>query len=91
VLRHLGARRTPAASSLAPPPIFRRMIYTFKVHAAQEDRDPLETTHCAHGADVLEQAKALIEKHPQCGGVEVLMLGSRLFYIPKQGEGSIAQ
>jgi hypothetical protein len=59
------------------------MIYTFKVHAAQFEDEPLETTHCAHGSDVLGQAKALIEKHPQCGGVEVLMLGSRLFFMPQ--------
>jgi hypothetical protein len=64
------------------------MIYTFKVHAAEADRDPLETTHCANGADVMEQAKALVEKHPGCGGVEVLMLGSRLFYIPGSGDGA---
>jgi hypothetical protein len=59
------------------------MIYTFKVHAAGLDDEPLETTHCAHGSDVLGQAKALIEKHPNCGGVEVLMLGSRLFFMPQ--------
>ena len=59
------------------------MIYTFKVHAAAPDVEPLETTHCAHGADVLAQAKALIEKHPDCGGVEVLMLGARLFFMPQ--------
>jgi hypothetical protein len=58
------------------------MIYTFKVHAGPPDHEPLETTHCAHGADVLGQAKALIEKHPGCGGVEVLMLGARLFFMP---------
>ena len=58
------------------------MIYTFKVHAALPDREPLETTHCAHGADVLGEAKALIEKHPDCGGVEVLRLGARRFFRP---------
>ncbi len=57
------------------------MIYTFKVHAPRSE-EPLETTHCAHGADVLGQAKALIEKYPDCAGVEVLMLGSRLFFMP---------
>ena len=57
------------------------MIYTFKVHAARSEA-LLETTHCAHGADVLGQAKALIEKYPDCEGVEVLMLGSRLFFMP---------
>ena len=59
------------------------MIYTFKVHAADKTPEPLETTHCAHGADVLSQAKALIEKHPDCEGVEVLVLGARLFFIPR--------
>jgi hypothetical protein len=63
------------------------MIYTFKVHAPDAARDPLETTHCANGADVLGQAKALIDKHPHCGGVEVLMLGSRLFFMPPPAEG----
>ena len=59
------------------------MIYTFKVlTAAEGHNEPLETTHCAHGADVLGHAKALIAKHPDCGGVEVLMLGSRLFFMP---------
>jgi hypothetical protein len=58
------------------------MIYTFKVHASADEGDLLETTHCAHGSDVLGQARALIEKHPQCIGVEVLMLGSRLFFMP---------
>ena len=59
------------------------MIYTFKVHPPGSEGEPLETTHCAHGSDVLGQAKALIEKHPDCGGVEVLMLGSRLFFMPQ--------
>ena len=60
------------------------MIYTFKVlSTAGDDAEPLEITHCAHGADVLGQAKALIDKHPTCGGVEVLMLGSRLFFMPQ--------
>lgn len=58
------------------------MIYTLKVHAAQADEEALETTHCAHGSDVLGQAKALIAKHPDCGGVEVLMLNTRLFFMP---------
>jgi hypothetical protein len=58
------------------------MIYTFKVHAAADPDELLETTHCAHGADVLGLAKVLIEKYPDCGGVEVLMLGSRLFFMP---------
>jgi hypothetical protein len=61
------------------------MIYTFKVHAAAVEDEPLETTHCAHGGDVLSQAKALIEKYPQCAGVEVLMLGARLFFMPPHG------
>ncbi len=58
------------------------MIYTFKVHASDAALEPLETTHVAHGADVLAQAKTLLGKYPGCKGVEVLMLGSRLFFIP---------
>jgi hypothetical protein len=65
----------------------RAMIYTFKVHAPGPRQEPLETTHCAHGSDVLAQAKALIEKYPDCAGVEVLMLGSRLFFMPPQPDG----
>ena len=61
------------------------MIYTFKVHAAPAAPEPLETTHCAHGGDVLGQAKALITKYPACEGVEVLVLGARLFFIPQGG------
>jgi hypothetical protein len=61
------------------------MIYTFKVHAADSHDDILETTHCAHGGDVMSQARALMDKHPGCGGVEVLMLGSRLFFMPSPG------
>jgi hypothetical protein len=64
------------------------MIYTFKVHGGDAAREPLETTHCAHGADVLSQAKALIAKYPACEGVEVLVLGSRLFFIPAQAGGA---
>lgn len=64
------------------------MIYTFKVHAASVEDEPLETTHCAHGADVLGHAKALIEKYPDCAGVEVLMLGSRLFFMPPPPRGA---
>lgn len=67
----------------------RAMIYTFKVHGARSE-EPLETTHCAHGADVLGHAKALIEKHPECLGVEVLMLGSRLFFMPQSGRAAAA-
>jgi hypothetical protein len=62
------------------------MIYTFKVHAARSD-EPLETTHCAHGADVLGQAKALIAQYPESSGVEVLMLGARLFFMPTPPPG----
>ena len=62
------------------------MIYTFKV-LALNGGEPLETTHCAHGADVLAQAKALIAKYPGCRGVEVLVLGARLFFMPP-GEGA---
>jgi hypothetical protein len=64
------------------------MIYTFKVHAADAAREPLETTHCAHGGDVLSQAKALMAKYPACEGVEVLVLGSRLFFIPQPGDSA---
>jgi hypothetical protein len=62
------------------------MIYTFKVHASRAEGGLLETTHCTHGADVLRQAKALIDKHPHCDGVEVLMLGSQLFFMPHAAE-----
>ena len=65
------------------------MIYTFKVLPPDTSAEPLETTHCAHGSDVLSQAKALISKHPDCGGVEVSMLGSRLFLMPP-GESTAA-
>jgi hypothetical protein len=58
------------------------MIYTFKVHPPGGDGEPLETTYCAHGADVLAQATALIDRFPHCSGVEVLILGSRLFFMP---------
>ena len=57
------------------------MIYTFKVHGPRS-QEPLETTHCAHGDDVLGHARALMQKHPGCAGVEVLMLGARLFFMP---------
>ena len=63
------------------------MIYTFKVHAPHSEAF-LETTQCAHGADVLGQAKALVEKYPNCSGVEVLMLGSRLFFMPPAPRGA---
>jgi hypothetical protein len=66
------------------------MIYTFKVLALDANDESLETTHCVHGADVLSQAKALIDKHPQCGGVEVLVLGARLFFMPP-GEAPTGQ
>jgi hypothetical protein len=61
------------------------MIYTFKVHAQNAQDDLIETTHCANGADVLGLAQALIDKYPDCGGVEVLMLGSRLFFMLPRG------
>lgn len=67
------------------------MIYTFKVHSPAAQAEPLETTHCAHGADVLGHAKALIQKHPHCGGVEVLMLGSRLFFMPPPHEADSSE
>lgn len=59
------------------------MIYTFKVtsnFAARGD-EPLETVHEAHGVDVVRQARNLIEKHPDCAGVEVLLLQTRLFFL----------
>jgi hypothetical protein len=59
------------------------MIYTFKVLGPRSDGEPLEVTHCAHGSDVLGQARELIDNHPGCEGVEVLMLGSRLFFLPR--------
>jgi hypothetical protein len=67
------------------------MIYTFKVHALAPLAEPLETTHCASGADVLGHAKALIQKHPHCAGVEVLMLGSRLFFMPPPPEAEACE
>jgi hypothetical protein len=66
------------------------MIYTFKVHASAADGGLLETAFCTHGADVLRQAKALIEKHPDCEGVEVLMLGSQLFFMPQAAQTGMA-
>jgi hypothetical protein len=59
------------------------MIYTFKVKSriiSTED-DPLETVHQAHGSDVMKLAHDLIERHPDCAGVEVLLLQTRLFYL----------
>ncbi len=67
------------------------MIYTFKVHSTAAQAEPLETTHCAHGADVLGHAKALIGKYPHCAGVEVLMLGSRLFFMPPPPEADSSE
>ena len=55
------------------------MIYTFKV--ASDGGAPLETIHHAHGVDVMGQAHALMQKHPDCAGVEVLLLQTRLFYL----------
>jgi len=46
------------------------MIYTFKVHASESDREPLETTTARTGRRA-GQAKALMERYPECGGVEV--------------------
>jgi hypothetical protein len=59
------------------------MIYTFKVAAkyANREADPLETVHQAHGVDVMRQAQDLLEKHPDCAGVEVLLLQTRLFFL----------
>jgi hypothetical protein len=59
------------------------MIYTFKVASkyASPGAEPLETLHQAHGVDVMRQARDLIDKHPDCAGVEVLLLQTRLFYL----------
>lgn len=72
------------------PPMMAAMIYTFKVHGPPPEEEPLEVTHCAHGSDVLGHARALIEKHPVCAGVEVLVLGSRLFFLPRGREADCA-
>ncbi len=59
------------------------MIYTFRVASkyATGGDEPLETVHQAHGVDVMRQAHDLMEKHPECAGVEVLLLQTRLFYL----------
>jgi hypothetical protein len=59
------------------------MIYTFKVARkyAHRGEDPLETVHQAHGVDVMRHAQDLLEKHPDCAGVEVLLLQTRLFFL----------
>jgi hypothetical protein len=59
------------------------MIYTFKVASKLDTTGdhPLETVHQAHGEDVMKLAHDLIEKYPQCAGVEVLLLQTRLFYL----------
>jgi hypothetical protein len=62
------------------------MIYTFKVaskFAARGD-EPLEVAHEAYGSDVMRLAHDLIEKHPSCAGVEVLLLQTRLFYMENE-------
>jgi hypothetical protein len=66
------------------------MIYTFKVKSriGSTGDDPLETVHQAHGSDVMKLAHDLIEKHPECAGVEVLLLQTRLFYLENQATAS---
>ena len=66
------------------------MIYTFKVSSkyASPEAEPLETLHQAHGVDVMRQARDLIEKHPECAGVEVLLLQTRLFYLKNEAAAS---
>jgi hypothetical protein len=60
------------------------MIYTFNVRAQRGvGRDPIATVHHAHGVDVMGQARALMEQHPDCDGVEVMLLETRLFYLAK--------
>jgi hypothetical protein len=66
------------------------MIYTFKVRAPGDRADPLETVHHAHGVDVLDQARALIDRHPDCDGVQVLLLETQLFYLERRAVGSSA-
>jgi hypothetical protein len=65
------------------------MIYTFKVASkyAGGGHDPLETVHQAHGVDVMRQARDLLEKHPECAGVEVLLLQTRLFFLENPHAG----
>lgn len=66
------------------------MIYTFKVAAkyASPEAEPLETLHQTHGVDVMRQARDLIDKHPDCAGVEVLLLQTRLFYLKNEAAAS---
>ena len=66
------------------------MIYTFKVASKKDTTgdDPLETVHQAHGADVMKLAHDLIELYPDCAGVEVLLLQTRLFYLENTAAAS---
>lgn len=66
------------------------MIYTFKVASRIDTTgdDPLETMHQAHGADVMKYARELIQKYPDCAGVEVLLLQTRLFYLENSNVAS---
>jgi hypothetical protein len=62
------------------------MIYTFKVapKSGPAQAEPLETVHQTHGVDVMGQARDLIRKHPDCAGVEVFLLQTRLFYLKNE-------
>jgi len=66
------------------------MIYTFKVASkyAAPEAEPLETLHQTHGVDVMRQAHDLIQKHPDCAGVEVFLLQTRLFYLENDAAAS---
>ena len=60
------------------------MIYTFNVKSGDGRAEPLETVHHAHGVNVMDQARALIDRHPGCDGVEVMLLETRLFFLPRE-------
>jgi hypothetical protein len=64
------------------------MIYTFKVKGRPSSTgdELLETVHQAHGSDVMKLAHDLIEKHPDCAGVEVLLLQTQLFYLENEAK-----
>ncbi len=66
------------------------MIYTFKVAPKTDSSgdEPLETVHHANGVDVMSQAHALMRKHPECAGVEVLLLQTRLFFLENGRPGA---
>jgi hypothetical protein len=60
------------------------MIYTFNVRSRDSRAEPLETVHHAHGVNVMDQARALLDRYPECDGVEVMLLETRLFYMPRE-------